>query len=229
MKKLPLKIKISLWFATILIFLVSLSYILVISVSSSVLLKNLRNELIMTVEDNFDEIEYYDSLSGVFNDNDSDRYLAYKGGFIEIDDDFVGNRNEIYTVIYDENGKQIYGSDPTEKGTDGEKFSDKKLRTVRLGGKEYYIYDRRLTNKGVENMWIRGIVSHEKADEPISDVARRSMIALVALVVLGIGGGYIIAMKSLKPIKGSSMKRMVHILDFIHIFRKMRIHGGLMW
>ena len=99
MKKLPLKIKISLWFATILIFLVSLSYILVISVSNSVLLKNLRNDLIMTVEDNFDEIEYYDSLSGVFNDNDSDRYLAYKGGFIEIDDDFVGNRNEIYTVI----------------------------------------------------------------------------------------------------------------------------------
>lgn len=201
MKKLPLKIKISLWFATILIFLVSLSYILVISVSSSVLLKNLRNDLIMTVEDNFDEIEYYDSLSGVFNDNDSDRYLAYKGGFIEIDDDFVGNRNEIYTVIYDENGKQIYGTDPTKKGTDGENFSDKKLRTVRLGGKEYYIYDRRLTNKGVENMWIRGIVSHEKAEEPISDVARRSMIALVVLVVLGIGGGYIIAMKSLKPIK----------------------------
>lgn len=184
-----------------LIFLVTLSYVLVISVSNSVLLKNLRSDLVMTVEDNFDEIEYYDSLSGVIDDNDSDHYFAYKSGFVEIDDDFIGVMNGICTTIYDENKKQIYGVDPTGGKTDSEPFTDKGLRTVRVDGKRYYIYDRRLTNKGVENMWIRGIVSHEKADAPISDVARRSMIALIALVVLGICGGYIIAMKSLKPIK----------------------------
>lgn len=184
-----------------LIFLVTLSYVLVISVSNSVLLKNLRNDLIMTVEDNVDEVEYYDSLQGVIDDNDNDHYFAYKDGYVEIDDDFIGVMNGIYSVIYDESGVQIYGTDPTNKKTDGEAFSDKGLKTVYVGGKRFYIYDRRLTNKGVENMWIRGIVSHEKADAPISDVARRSMIALVALVILGIGGGYIIAMKSLKPIK----------------------------
>lgn len=184
-----------------LIFLVTLSYVLVISVSNSVLLKNLRNDLIMTVEDNVDEVEYYDSLQGVIDDNDNDHYFAYKDGYVEIDDDFIGVMNGIYSVIYDESGVQIYGTDPTNKKTDGEAFSDKGLKTVYVGGKRFYIYDRRLTNRGVENMWIRGIVSHEKADEPISDVARRSMIALIVLVILGIGGGYIIAMKSLKPIK----------------------------
>ena len=56
MKKLPLKLKITLWFSAMLIFLVTLSYVLVISVSNSVLLKNLRNDLIMTVEDNVDEV-----------------------------------------------------------------------------------------------------------------------------------------------------------------------------
>ena len=201
MKKLPLKLKITLWFSTMLIFLVTLSYVLVISVSNSVLLKNLRSDLIMTVEDNVDEVEYYDSLQGVIDDNDNDHYFAYKDGYVEIDDDFIGVMNGIYSVIYDESGVQIYGTDPTNKKTDGEAFSDKGLKTVYVGGKHYYIYDRRLTNRGVENMWIRGIVSHEKADEPISDVARRSMIALIVLVILGIGGGYIIAMKSLKPIK----------------------------
>lgn len=184
-----------------LIFLVTLSYVLVISVSNSVLLKNLRNDLIMTVEDNVDEVEYYDSLQGVIDDNDNDHYFAYKDGYVEIDDDFIGVMNGIYSVIYDESGVQIYGTDPTNKKTDGEAFSDKGLKTVYVDGKRFYIYDRRLTNRGVENMWIRGIVSHEKADEPISDVARRSMIALIVLVILGIGGGYIIAMKSLKPIK----------------------------
>ena len=184
-----------------LIFLVTLSYVLVISVSNSVLLKNLRNDLIMTVEDNVDEVEYYDSLQGVIDDNDNDYYFAYEDGYVEIDDDFIGVMNGIYSVIYDESGVQIYGTDPTNKKTDGEAFSDKGLKTVYVGGKRYYIYDRRLANRGVENMWIRGIVSHEKADEPISDVARRSMIALIVLVILGVGGGYIIAMKSLKPIK----------------------------
>lgn len=184
-----------------LIFLVTLSYVLVISVSNSVLLKNLRNDLIMTVEDNVDEVEYYDSLQGVIDDNDNDHYFAYEDGYVEIDDDFIGVMNGIYSVIYDESGVQIYGTDPTNKKTDGEAFLDKGMKTVYVDGKRFYIYDRRLTNRGVENMWIRGIVSHEKADEPISDVARRSMIALIVLVILGIGGGYIIAMKSLKPIK----------------------------
>ena len=201
MKKLPLKLKITLWFSAMLIFLVTLSYVLVISVSNSVLLKNLRNDLIMTVEDNVDEVEYYDSLQGVIDDNDNDHYFAYEDGYVEIDDDFIGVMNGIYSVIYDESGVQIYGTDPTNKKTDGEAFLDKGMKTVYVDGKRFYIYDRRLTNRGVENMWIRGIVSHEKADEPISDVARRSMIALIVLVILGIGGGYIIAMKSLKPIK----------------------------
>ena len=101
-----------------LIFLVTLSYVLVISVSNSVLLKNLRSDLVMTVEDNFDEIEYYDSLSGVIDDNDSDHYFAYKSGFVEIDDDFIGVMNGICTTIYDENKKQIYGVDPTGGKTD---------------------------------------------------------------------------------------------------------------
>ena len=73
-----------------LIFLVTLSYVLVISVSNSVLLKNLRNDLIMTVEDNVDEVEYYDSLQGVIDDNDNDYYFAYEDGYVEIDDDFIG-------------------------------------------------------------------------------------------------------------------------------------------
>ena len=60
-----------------LIFLVTLSYVLVISVSNSVLLKNLRNDLIMTVEDNVDEVEYYDSLQGVIDDNDNDLVDKY--------------------------------------------------------------------------------------------------------------------------------------------------------
>lgn len=201
MKKLPLRLKITLWFSLMLIFLVTLSYVLVISVSNSVLLKNLRNDLIMTVEDNYDEVEYFDELDEILDDNDSDHYIVYKHGYVEIDDDFIGFANGIYSFIYDENGKRVYGTDPTDGKTDSEKFTDKGLRTVRVDGEKYYIYDRRLTNKGVENMWIRGLVSHEKADAPISDVARRSMIALVVLVVLGIAGGYIIAMKSLKPIK----------------------------
>ena len=104
MKKLPLKLKITLWFSAMLIFLVTLSYVLVISVSNSVLLKNLRNDLIMTVEDNVDEVEYYDSLQGVIDDNDNDHYFAYKDGYVEIDDDFIGVMNGIYSVIYDESG-----------------------------------------------------------------------------------------------------------------------------
>lgn len=201
MKKLPLRLKITLWFSLMLVFLVTLSYVLVISVSNSVLLKNLRSDLIMTVEDNYDEIEYFDDYHEILDDNDADHYITYKKGYVEIDDDFIGVMNGIYTIIYDDGGNHVYGTDPTAGKTDTEAFSDKELKTVRIDGKRYYIYDRRLTNKGVENMWIRGIVSHEKADAPISDVAKRSMIALVALVILGIGGGYIIAMKSLKPIK----------------------------
>ena len=59
MKKLSIRMKITLWFGMVLALMVVLTYTVLISISGSMMQKQLQNNLAVTVEDNVDEVEYY--------------------------------------------------------------------------------------------------------------------------------------------------------------------------
>lgn len=54
--------KITLWFAGALVLMVALTYGVLLSVSHQVIQKTVRDGLIETVENNVDEIEFYETL-----------------------------------------------------------------------------------------------------------------------------------------------------------------------
>ena len=81
MKNLSIRVKITLWFTAILVFVTACTYVIVFSVNRQLLQKTIRDELIRTVEDNVDEVEYYRNLGvadpqEVDYDNERDRCLA---------------------------------------------------------------------------------------------------------------------------------------------------------
>ena len=41
-----------------------------------------------------------------------DQYIEYSDGFLEIDDDFLDQVNGIYSSLYQETGKLLYGENP---------------------------------------------------------------------------------------------------------------------
>lgn len=205
MKRLSIKAKITVWFSAAIILITLISMCSVLYISNATIQKGVRDNLIETVENNVDEIEFYTDYNRLELDDDYDLYLSYKGGYLEIDDDFIRSMNGITNSLYDSEGLILYGENPVYKLTDDCPFTDKKVQTVKSDtGLKYYIYDHELHVKGIGSLWLRGIVSTEYGVSQMNSIIRLSLWILPVLVMIAIVGGYLIARRTLKPIKKMS-------------------------
>ncbi len=105
MKNLSIRLKITIWFSAILVLVVGITFTTIFWIKKK---KNIKDNLIKTVEDNVDEVEFFDSLNEDSIDYDGDIYISYKDGLLEIDDDFLDKVNGIITALYSENGTLLY-------------------------------------------------------------------------------------------------------------------------
>lgn len=201
MKHLSIRLKITLWFSAALIIIVSFTYILVLTVSNQILQKTIRDNLIETVENNMDEIEFYNSMEDINSNNDVDHYMEYIDGYLEIDDDFLNQVNEVYTALYKEDHTLVYGENPISQATTDYKFTDAQIQKLKVDGTIYYIFDRKLISEGLEGLWLRGVVSETQGAVQMSAITHISLIILPLLVLLAVIGGYLLAGKTLKPIR----------------------------
>ena len=201
MKRFPLRVKITLWFTSALLIVVLFTFISVLSVSNRILQKTIRDNLIETVENNFDEIIFYPDISKLDLNEKSGHFLKFETGYLEVDDDFLDEVNQVYTSIYSSEHVLLYGENPVSLSTDDVKFTDSRIKTVKIDGTNYYIFDRKLTSKGLENLWIRGIVSEEQGAVQMTSIARLSLILLPVVVIISCLGGYNIVKRTLKPIQ----------------------------
>lgn len=204
MKNLSIRLKITLWFSAALIFVVSVTYIVVLSVSNQVIQKTIRDNLTETVENNVDEIEFYTDISDFDLKNDVDHFVRHENGYLEIDDDFLDEVNEVYTALYQADGILLYGENPIAKESAELSFSDSVIQKKEINDTLYYIFDRRLTENGLDGLWLRGVVSERQGAVQINDISKISLIILPTLVLLAVVGGYLIARKTLQPIKKMS-------------------------
>lgn len=200
MKNLSIRVKITLWFTVILVFITFCTYMIVFSVNRQLLQKTIRDELIRTVEDNVDEVEYYRSI-GTADPQEVDYYMAFGGGYLEIDDDFLDKVNEVYTSLYNEDAALLYGENPISKHTASLGFADSKIQHITINGTLYYIFDRKLALEGLEGLWLRGVVSENQGMMQMAVITRLLQLFLPFFVVISIIGGYLLARRMLKPIQ----------------------------
>ena len=186
MKHLSIRLKITLWFTVALILVVALSYFAVLSVSSRILHKTIQDTLIETVENNVDEVEFYSSADPT---NKTDYYLLFGDGYLEIDDDFLDEVNDVYTSLYRSDKLFLYGENPISQNTSDLEFRDAAVQELKIGRTLYYVYDRRLSGEELDELWLRGIVSEEQGDVQMAAIVRASLVLLPALVILSSTGG----------------------------------------
>ena len=203
MKRAKLQWKLTCWFSAALLLMALLTFVIVFFVSHSVLQKNLKDELIHTVEDNLDEVEFYRSVSQMHIDGDTDHYIRYGVGYLEIDDDFLDQVNGICTGLYRENGELLYGENPITE-VEIPAFADGVCHTVRQGGEVYYLFDRQLEQSPIRELWLRGVVAESQADAPLRRIVRICLWCLGAMVLFAIGGGVAITRRALRPIRDLS-------------------------
>ncbi len=201
MKNLSIRFKITLWFAIALIIVVSLTYTVIFSVSNQVFQKTIKDSLIETVENNIDEVEYFSYIDEEDLLDDVDHFISYGNGFLEIDDDFLDVVNQVYTALYDNSLSLLYGENPIARGITLVNLKDSVVQTTTVDDVTYYIFDRALTQAGLEGLWLRGVVAETQGKEEMSSISRLSLILLPFLVVFAVIGGYLIAGRTLKPIK----------------------------
>ena len=189
MKYLSIRLKITLWFAIALMIVVSLTYAVILIVSNQVFQKTIRDNLIETVENNVDEVEYYSATDEGDPFDDVDHFIAYKDGYLEVDDDFLDAVNEVYTALYDKSHFLLYGENPIAQGTSSVPLRNSVIQTTTAGGVTYYIFDRALTQAGLEDLWLRGVVAETHGKEDILSISRFSLTLLPILVLIAIIGG----------------------------------------
>lgn len=201
MKRMSIRLKVTIWFAAALFLNAVLLFAVILSVSNSVIQKTIRDNLVETVMDNVDEIAFFKAGDMSRYANDWDHYIVYDSGFLEIDDDFLDAVNEVYTSLMYEDGSLLYGENPILQETEQLAFSDGRIQSRRVNGTLYYVYDKELTRDGLEGLWLRGIVSETQGEAQLSSIAGISLILLPALAILAVVGGYMVAGRALKPIQ----------------------------
>ncbi len=198
MKRFSIKTKIMLWFTAALVILVVGIFAINFAVSREVLDQSIQERLINIVDTNVQEIEFYNSSKNEIEENDF--FLSYKGGILEIDDDFCSYLDGISTALIDSDNNLLYGSMPILLG-ENDAFSFTSVGTVTQNGQRFYVYERKLSGENLDGLWLRGIVSENETINIISNMVRLSLwlIPLLAFVILFVG--YIITKRSFLPIE----------------------------
>ncbi len=201
MKRLSMRFKITFWFTAALLIVVLFTYFIILSVSSQILQKTIRDNLIETVENNYNEVKFYPSIDQEDLERDTSHFLFFEDGYLEVNDDFLDAVNSVYTALYDADLNLIYGENPVSGAMSSVKLTDSTIQTVKADGTTYYAFDRKLTAKGLENLWMRGVVSATQGTDQMANIVRLSLIILPVLVLIASLGGYFLVRKMLKPIQ----------------------------
>ena len=164
--------------------------------------KTIKDSLIETVEENIDEIKYYDTLPDY---SDSGSFLEFENGYLEIDDDFLDEVNGVYTALYTEDNSLVYGENPITSAASSLAFSNRVVQKLKVNGTVYYIFDRTLEDDGLEGMWLRGVVSSAQGTDGIMATAKVFVFILPLLFLLAVIGGWLIAGRTLKPLNNIAL------------------------
>lgn len=199
MKQLTIQKKIILWFSAMLLIIVILISAMTFAIAGSVLNESIKERLHDIVYQNMAEIEYWNDLSST-EAEPGDQFLKYHDGWLEIDDDFCNVFEGISTALYDADGNLLYGNMPIKLSAAGTP-NYTNIEKIKYKGENYYVFDKSLTVSGLEELWLRGVVSQNESTNILYNVVRLSFWLLPALAVLAILGGYIITRRSFLPVE----------------------------
>ena len=196
MKKLGIVSKLTLWYSFIMVVIASLMIGFLLYVVRRVTIDSVQKKLVDTITKASKEIEYEENIS-----EEDDIYIEYGDAYIEIDEDYIKERNGVYIALYNLESDLLYGSLPPLDNIEKLPAFSEEIKEVEEEGLRYYIYDMPVKDKRLKNLWVRGIVM---PTDGLRDISRISLIAvytLPILVLISVLMGYMMARGALKPIE----------------------------
>ena len=181
MKKLPLKLKLTLLYSFFMILISAAALAILFSLSGREILASAQASLKEHVADSLDDIEPED-------------------GALDIDSDFYSLEHGIYLAVYSPGGEFLYGKVPHDL-TVFAPLTDGELQTVSENNTTWYIYDILYEPESDYTFYVRGITSASKAENNFRIALRFALVLLPLMILLTSLLGYYIINRSLRPVR----------------------------
>lgn len=178
--KLSIKMRVTLWYAILLVALLVVVLWLMESVSGSYTRTITRRDLEQTVRLAADEVEW-------------------EHGELDIDDDLHFYQDGVYLSVYSDDGKHLAGLLPPAF-TNAPPLTDDTVQPLTLNGEDYQVYDCRITFKRHPALWLRGVVSVSATHGAMHSMVVLALILLPLWILLALIGGYFITKHAFRPI-----------------------------
>lgn len=173
------KLRLTAWFTLMVLILAVMVLVFVLVINSYSITDDPAGRLVRMVMHNADEVEF-----------DNGRFEW---------DDLDTCRRGVYCSFYDDEGQFLMGAAP--EGVSPElNFEPGVLRSFSSGEQEYYLYDF-YVDMDVAGIWIRGLVSTTDRSGLMHTILVLTCTLLPALLLLTVGGGWLIARRAFKPME----------------------------
>lgn len=183
MKKLSIKLKITLWYTIVMILISGVALVIMTSASQEMIERDISERITKSVKD-FSRI--IDRPNGM-----EDIHMP-KFGFYE---------QGVHMIVCDDDNNIIAGNIPFEIKTSSE-LIDNQLQTITDKGNKYYIYTAKVRHKnGAETpYWVKGVVSVTDEMYAVKSAVKSNLILTIILIIIAAAGGYFIISRVLSPV-----------------------------
>lgn len=181
MKKLSVRLRITLLYTFFMTVLTAASLFLLFSLSSREVLTSTGAELEEEVHESVEE-------------------LTIQNGEVRVDSDFYSLEKGVYLALYDEQGYFLYGRVPYGVDVQPE-FEDGNLRKLNDRQKKWFVYDQFFKVDGENSVYVRGVTSITDVEEKFYVTMRIALLSLPLMLVVMVLAGFYFTGRTLLPVK----------------------------
>ncbi|MCQ2547749.1 MAG: HAMP domain-containing histidine kinase [Clostridia bacterium] len=196
---MKVRVKITIWYAVILIAILLISLIVYYNVSKSYIDTQVETTLDNVVRSDLKDVDI--AKSGTYSEKDAQEIINLDAHYdLVVGKGFLSEFNDVNVGIYDDK-TYLYGQ---EDSTFSAYYGTGEILEVEDGGNLKYAISEEFTKYG-RTIYIYGTVSEADAQEVISKGMAVGRWLIPILVLIGLIGGYGISHKVLAPIRRISM------------------------
>ena len=181
MKKISLKLKLTLLYTFFMVLLTCAALAILFSLSSREMLSSTQTRLENRVQESVE-------------------FIALRNGETRIDSDFYSVVRDVYLSLYDSDMYFMYGRIP-HGFTQQPELADGEIRTIRDGNREWYVYDMSYRLSEDRTVYVRGITSITDAEESFTVTVRFALVLLPLMVLATAVIGYRFTRRTLAPVR----------------------------
>ena len=181
MKKLSIKIKITVWYLLLMGLMAGLIVAFLLVISGSVYSQNAMEQLDQTLRTNLSQVSMTE-------------------GSLELGETFQFYQNGVYTLIYSQNEALLAGQVPVAF-TAQEPFQNGLTRLVDTDSSQDYVLDFWLPVGWEGGLWVRGLLEAPDRAQSMPALLWVAVVTLPLFLLLAAVGGYWIARRAFHPLE----------------------------